>query len=95
MSKIICEIDGSILTGEKSLYAHNKIHLHEEYKCKFCMKVFKTEKDRNEHQNSVHSEEKLECNECDEMSHWQNEIYKEKQIPTKTLNWNKSCFFKF
>ena len=65
MTKIVCEIDGSILT-EKSLYAHNKIHLHEEYKCKFCMKVFKTEKDRNEHQNSVHSEEKLECNECDE-----------------------------
>ena len=30
------------------------------------MKVFKTEKDRNEHQNSVHSEEKLACNECDE-----------------------------
>ena len=29
------------------------------------MTVFKTEKLRNEHQNSVHSEEKLKCNECD------------------------------
>ena len=37
----ICDIDWTILTGEKSLYAHNKIHLHEEYKCKFYMKVFK------------------------------------------------------
>ena len=37
----ICEIDGAILDGEKSLYNHNKIHLQVEYKCKFCMKMFK------------------------------------------------------
>ena len=30
----ICEIDGAILDGEKSLYDHDKIHLQVEYKCK-------------------------------------------------------------
>ena len=62
----ICEIDGAILDGEKSLYDHNKIHLQVEYKCKFCMKMFKTEKHRNVHQNSVHSEKNLKFHECDE-----------------------------
>ena len=30
------------------------------------MKMFKTEKHRNVHQNSVHSEKNLKCHECDE-----------------------------
>ena len=63
----ICEYDGALLTGEKALYAHNKIHLNEEYNCKFCQKNFKTSKYLADHEKSVHSGDEYKCFECDQV----------------------------
>ena len=38
----ICELDGKILSGARSVYNHNKLHLNDEHECSICKKSFAT-----------------------------------------------------
>ena len=61
-----CELDGKILSGAKSIYSHNKLHLNDEHECSICKKSFATLEYLSKHQKNVHSEATYNCNECEE-----------------------------
>ena len=67
MTTQICELDGKIISGARSLYSHNKLHLNEEHKCSICSKSFATREYLNLHHKNVHSEATYNCNECEEV----------------------------
>ena len=67
MTTQICELDGKILSGARSVYSHNKLHFNEEHKCSICTKSFATQEYLNLHHKNVHSEATYNCNECEEV----------------------------
>ena len=66
MTTQICELDGKILSGARSVYSHNKLHLNDEHECSICKKSFATLEYLSKHQKNVHSEATYNCNECEE-----------------------------
>ena len=66
MTNQFCELDGKILSGAKSIYSHNKLHLNDEHECSICTKSFATLEYLMKHHKNVHSEATYNCNECEE-----------------------------
>ncbi len=66
MTTQFCELDGTILSGAKSVYSHNKLHLNDEHKCSICTKSFATLEYLRKHHKNFHSEATYNCNECEE-----------------------------
>ena len=62
---MFCEVDGKFLTGAKSVYSHNKLHLNDEYRCNRCEKSLTTREYLMKHQKNVHTDAILQCNECE------------------------------
>ena len=50
MTTQFCELDGKILSGAKSIYSHNKLHLNDEHECSICLKSFATLEYLRKHQ---------------------------------------------
>ena len=59
-------LDGKILSGARSVYSHNKLHLNDEHECSICKKSYATLEYLSKHQKNFHSEAKYNCNECEE-----------------------------
>ena len=62
----VCQVDGKILSGAKSQYSHNKLHLNDEHQCQECNKTFGTLQYLMQHKKKIHTDALYSCNECDE-----------------------------
>ena len=55
---------GKNFTAKRSLQEHKKLHLDQEFKCKECSSIFKTERSIKQHQINVHTKEHYLCDQC-------------------------------
>ena len=60
----ICDVCGKNFMAKRSLQEHKKLHLDQEFKCKECSSIFKTERSIKQHQINVHTKEHYLCDQC-------------------------------
>jgi len=60
----ICDVCGKNFALKRNLQEHKKLHLDQEFKCKECPSIFKTERSIKQHQINVHTKEQYLCDQC-------------------------------
>ena len=93
---MFCEVDGNLLTGAKSVYNHNKLHLNDKYYCNRCEKKFATKEYLIKHQKKVHTDAQFQCNECDDKFKTKDQLKKHVLTIHLKIEYNcESCCQKF
>ena len=93
---MFCEVDGNLLTGAKSVYNHNKLHLNDKYNCNRCEKNFATKEYLIKHQKKVHTDAQFQCNECDDKFKTKDQLKKHVLSIHLKIEYNcESCCQKF